>query len=182
VAGGKPKYQIGEFMPQSNPYDDMIKAKPAPTMSVVSKALAAFSKTGIDPSEDLFDPMRAKALLKKIFGEEAKFVKIKAQEPFDPAIDNPVFVIDEIELDFQQGTTPEEDIFKVTFAGVLVDMYAVRTLEGLGAAITASISLAEITMKNLTKEEMERHYREMFGDDEDDLLGEDDLDDEDEDK
>ncbi len=166
-------------MPQNNPYEDLIKAKPAPFMSVVSKALAAFSKTGIDPSEDKFDPARAKALLKKIFGEDAKYAQIKAQEPFDPHIDNPVFVLDGIELDFQQGTTPEEDVFKVTFAGVPVDMYAVRTLEGLGAAITASILLAELTMENLTKAEMERHYREMFGDDEDDdLLNEDDLDDE----
>jgi len=169
-------------MPQNNPYEDLIKAKPAPFMSVVSKALAAFSKTGIDPSEDKFDPARAKALLKKVFGEDAKYAQIKAQEPFDPDIDNPVFVLDGIELDFQQGTTPEEDIFKVTFAGVPVDMYAVRTLEGLGAAITASILLAELTMENITKEEIESHYRAMLEEGEEDVfLDEDDLDDTDED-
>ena len=169
-------------MPHNHPYEDLIKAKPAPFMSVVSKALAAFRKTGIDHSDEQFEPARATALLKKVFGEDAKYAQIKAQEPFDPDIDNPVFVLDGIELDFQQGTAPEEDIFKVTFAGVPVDMYAVRTLEGLGAAITASILLAELTMENLTKAEMERHFREMFGADEEDVLDEDDLDDDEDDE
>jgi hypothetical protein len=153
-------------MTQANSYEKMLTAERATPMSVVSKALAAFSQTGINLEKDHIDHARAKVLLDKIFGEDARYVSIKKPEnlPYSPII----YIIDDIELVFCQGSVPEEDFFKVAFIGIEPEHFCVRTLAGVGFALAISIGLAQISMETLIKQQMRRDYCEMMGKEEDD--------------
>ena len=126
-------------MKQTHPYEEMLNVQPVPPMSVVTRALSAFTETGINLSTNIPDPARAKALLEKVLGEDAKFASLmQINQPNLDEVSIVIFIIDEIELQFLQGTTPEEDAFQVSFLNFNNEL-AVRTLQGLGEAIATAI-------------------------------------------
>lgn len=126
-------------MKQTHPYEEMLDVQAVPPMSVATKALSAFKETGINLSTNIPNPARAKALLKKVLGEDAKYASLmQIDQPNLAEVSIVIFVIDEIELQFLQGTTPEEDAFQVSYLNFNNEL-AVRTLQGLGEAIATSI-------------------------------------------
>jgi hypothetical protein len=104
------------------PYAEMLDADSEITEKIVRAALSAIAALE-EPKEH--DPERAKALLKKILGEELyKGVRLSQYRSLYP-----IFLIDEIEMIFTQGVEPEADYF-------LIDgFFVVRDLASLGSAI-----------------------------------------------
>jgi hypothetical protein len=83
------------------------------------------------------NPDRAKALLKKVLGEHYRYAKyLGADDQLGLYYqDAPVFIIDEIRLIFEQGTTESDDAFLVSIAGVIFPDYRVRSFVQLGATL-----------------------------------------------
>lgn len=104
--------------------------------SPVLLAVKAFRKVYKCDAEE-HDPERAKALLKKVFGENSKYVWLKKDHR-----KHPVFQIDGIDLYFTEGATAEEDKFTVSYLGIRFPL-AVRSLEGLGLALAFCFELTD---------------------------------------
>lgn len=133
---------------QSNPYEELGLTGPAAGMDVVSKALSAYSKI----SEDKPDHERAVALLRKVLGDDVRYVEVLSYD--DDYV--PEFFVDGILLIFMQGATPEDDSFSVEFVEVAPGT-VVRTFEGLGQALAEALDLAAETIQVGRMREMLAH-------------------------
>lgn len=123
---------------QANPYEELGLTGPAAGMDVVSKALSAYSKI----PKNKPDHERAVALLRKVLGEDVRYVEVLSDEhDYEPE-----FLVDGILLIFLQGATPEDDSFSIEFVEVAPET-VVRTFDGLGEALAEALELAAETIQ-----------------------------------
>jgi hypothetical protein len=131
-----------------NPYEELGLTGPAAEMAVVSKALTAYSNI----SKKKPDHERAVALLRKVLGDDVRYVEVLSDEDdYEPE-----FLVDGILLIFIQGATPEDDSFLIEFVEVAPDT-VVRTFEGLGEALAEALELAAETIQVGRMREMRAH-------------------------
>lgn len=107
---------------QNAPYAEMLDADPSIGRKAIEAGMSANQAAG-ELTEH--DPERAKALLKKIMGEELyRGVRLMQYKPLYP-----IFLLDGVEMVFVQGAMPETDHFLID--GIVV----VRDMASLGDAI-----------------------------------------------
>ncbi len=157
-----------------DPYKKFLSPPTVAPMAVASKALTAFSRISAGLEDNDPDPKRVEALLRKVFGDDYQYAAIKDPDDLPGLVK---FDIDGIELVFHQGTVPEEDVFSVTYAGISLDDN-IRTLGGLGAAMSAAIDLAQASMEMCSQEEIKDHYKAMLEEGEEDEFDDDEEEDE----
>lgn len=122
---------------KANPYAELGVIGPAAEMTLVSKALAAYSKNHSEkPCHE-----RAIALLRKVLGDDVRYVEVLSDDDCTPE-----FFVDGIILLFLQGATPEDDSFSIEFVEVSPGT-VVRTVEGLGEALAEALELAAETIQ-----------------------------------
>ena len=119
----------------SNPYSDMTKRKVVPVekWSILLQAAAAIgtAEQNNERGDPTCDPERAKALLRKVFGEENfKHIEVKSSNVYSP-----VFEIDGISLLFFQGRQAFDDYFVAAYGGQDDNDLPIRSLADLGAAL-----------------------------------------------
>lgn len=116
---------------QPHPYAELLDGKHDTDLIVIEAALESLKDA---PALTPCDPERAKALLKKILGEELhQYARILDADEYHPA-----FGLGVIELHFCQGATPADDFF-------VTDPTIVRSLSDIGihAAVAAEELLEE---------------------------------------
>ena len=102
-------------------------------LSLVSQALGEYQTAwAARRAENQSALDRGEVLLKRILGEAAE------QARLDEDYHGVLFEIDEMQLLFTQGTTPDDDYFQVSLFG-LEHPRAFRTLAGLGQALDECI-------------------------------------------
>ena len=98
-------------------------------LSIVSKALGEYhTACSVHDAENKSNLDRGDELLERILGADAKHAFLI--EDFEGVL----FELDEIELLFREGPTPEDDYFMVSLFG-LPGSFSVRTMAGLGQVL-----------------------------------------------
>lgn len=103
-------------------------------LSVASKALAAWQAPAQTRSMT-----RANELLTRILGDDAGYATRAEDAPDDEIW----FDLDDMQLRFVEGGTPEDDHYQVTFLSI-PHQAGIRSLEGLGFALTAILERLRI--------------------------------------
>ncbi len=125
----------------------MTDISPIPTrLSIVSQALGEF-KTAWEArraeNKSLLD--RGEELLQRILGEAAKHATL------DDDFDGVLFELDDMQLLFTQGATPEDDYFQVSLFG-MEHSRAFRTLAGLGKALDEVIAQLRLAVEYVNEQ------------------------------
>lgn len=108
---------------KASDFADMLNV-PTPAVDLISDAAIAAMEQA--RAAGLNVPERAKALIAKVFGEHAKYVRFLGDDEGCPVFD---IEADGIVFTFAPGMTPDDDI-------LLVENQAARSLAELGYAIT----------------------------------------------
>ena len=108
---------------KASDFADMLNV-PTPDVDLISDAAIAAMEQA--RAAGLNVPERAKALIAKVFGEHAKYVRFLGDDEGCPVFD---IEADGIVFTFAPGMTPDDDI-------LLVENQAARSLAELGYAIT----------------------------------------------
>jgi hypothetical protein len=116
-------------------------------LTIMSKVMTEFEAVTISQmnAQGLFDTfenvkIRAVALLKKIFGEDAQFAILITND--DEADLAPFFVIDSMGLKFMLGATPEDDCFHLSFLSAK-PVRPIRSLAGMGMALMDAMDIID---------------------------------------
>ncbi len=116
-------------------------------MTIVSKAMTAFEKIQVAQMNDqaTFETpenieKRAKALLKKIFGDDAQFA-LHFADVIDDDL-HPRFAIDNMALTFMLGATPDDDCFHLSFLSAK-PVRPIRSLAGVGMAMLDAMDIID---------------------------------------
>jgi hypothetical protein len=130
-------------MKNQDPYQAMRDAPIVPTGRLMLDAYKAYllsleKEFGGWPKEPkLHNPERARALLRKVLGEYYQYAKYLGPEEQLGLYyqDSPVFVLDNILLIFDQGTTEDDDVYLVSIGKRILPEYGVRSFAQLGCAL-----------------------------------------------
>jgi hypothetical protein len=117
-------------------------------LTIMSKVMTEFEAITISQmnAQGLFETpenvkIRAGALLKKIFGEDAQFAILITNNDDDDDL-APFFVIDSMGLKFMLGATPEDDCFHLSFLSAK-PVRPIRSLAGMGMALMDAMDIID---------------------------------------
>lgn len=112
-------------------------------MEVASVALTAYAKCfqfPLEPARTEHAHLRAKNALAKILGANADCATLAPDAEYGEIY----FDVDDMQLEFLIGATPDDDCFRVTFLNV-PSLRPVRTAAGLGMALSEILGELRIT-------------------------------------